>query len=255
MRHRYCSGMTCRLVPLAGLVLSLVLGIGGALAGPPYLADDPEPTEFRHFEIYAYTGGTDTRAGIGGTAGFDFNYGATPDLQLTAVFPVAYDNPRNGPNAAGFGNVELAAKYRFLHQDDVGWDVAIFPRVFLSSPTRNVGDRHTSLLLPIWLERDWGKWSTFGGGGCTLNHSRYSRDFCTIGWALTRQVTSGLRFGAEIVHRSPDQKGGRATTGIGAGLKYDINDHYHLLAYAGPGIQNAAETNRLSWYSSFLFTF
>ena len=32
-------------------------------------------------------------------------------------------------------------------------------------------------------------------------------------------------------------------------------DTCHLLAYAGPGLQNAAETARYSWYASLLFTF
>jgi hypothetical protein len=67
---------------------------------------------------------------------------------------------------AGLGNVELAAKYRFLHQDTVGWDVAVFPRVFLPSGSGIVGDNRASLLLPVWVQRDWtSAWSTFGGGG------------------------------------------------------------------------------------------
>ena len=49
--------------------------------------------------------------------------GGAPDLQLTAVLPIAYDEAGH----AGLGNIELAAKYKFLHQDDVGFDVSIFP--------------------------------------------------------------------------------------------------------------------------------
>jgi hypothetical protein len=56
-----------------------------------------------------------------------------PDLQLTAVAPVAYNSPAVGSAVAGLGNVELAAKYRFLHQSEIGWDIAVFPRVFLPS--------------------------------------------------------------------------------------------------------------------------
>jgi Putative MetA-pathway of phenol degradation len=247
--------MPCRALAATAILLSYLAVCGAAIAGPPYVSDDPEPTEYRHFEIYAFTEGTDTRDGVGGSGGIDFNYGATPDLQLTAVIPFAYDSPNAGRAALGLGNVELAAKYRFLHQADAGWDVAVFPRVFLASPSSHVAASHTSVLLPIWLGRDWGDWSTFGGGGCVFNRSRDSQDFCLVGWALTRQVTPDLQLGAELVHQTADQKGGRATTGMGFGLKYDLGEHYHLLAYAGPGLQNAAETNRLSWYSSILFTF
>jgi hypothetical protein len=140
-----------------------------AKAGPPYLSDDPEPTDYRHFEIYSFSNGVATQEGTNGEAGIDFNYGAAPNLQLSATLPVAYDFAVSGPALGGIGNIELAAKYRFLTQESFGLDVAIFPRVFLPSVSSNVGEQHPSFLLPFWLEKDWGQWSAFGGGGCEIN--------------------------------------------------------------------------------------
>ncbi len=237
------------------LTLLVALAAPSALAGPPYITDDPEPTDFEHFEIYVFEQGIDARDGTGGAFGIDFNYGAAPDLQLTAVLPIEYETAPRGPDLMGIGNVELAAKYRVLHQDDFGWDVAVFPRLFLPSGSALVGDKHFSLLLPVWVGRDFDKWSTFGGGGCTIHRGDDAQDFCLVGWALTREIAPNLRLGAEIVHQSADTKGGKASTGIGAGLTYDLNAHTHLLAYAGPGLQNAAETGQTSWYTSILFTF
>jgi hypothetical protein len=156
---------------------------------------------------------------------------------------------------AGLGNVELAAKFKFLHQEDFGWDVAVFPRLFLPNGSHEVGEDHISVLLPLWLGRNWGDWSTFGGGGCVLNRGGDSQNYCLMGWALMRRVFADLQIGAEIVHQGADSKGGRASTGLGAGLIYDVNDNVHLLAYAGPGLQNASETAHYAWYSSVLFTF
>jgi hypothetical protein len=63
----------------------LLLGFAiPAIAGPPYLTDDPEPTDYRHFEIYTFSQGTAMQDGIGGEGGIDFNYGGAPNLQLTA---------------------------------------------------------------------------------------------------------------------------------------------------------------------------
>jgi Putative MetA-pathway of phenol degradation len=222
-----------------------------ALAGPPYVTDDPEPTDTGHFEIYAFAAGTNTREGTSGAGGIDFNYGGAPDLQLTAVLPLDYESA----SQTGIGNIELAAKYRFLHQDDFGWDVALFPRVILPSASGNVGDRHASFLLPIWLEKDFGKWSAFGGGGCALNNGDGAKDYCQFGWAVTREITPALHLGAEIYHQSADIRGGRATTGLGAGAVYDLSEHYHLMASLGPGVENAAETDRYAWYTAMLFTF
>ena len=124
---------------ICAFLLAARLAISTAFAGPPYVTDDPEPTEYGHFEIYLFGNGTITRDGMGGAAGVDFNYGALPDLQLTAVVPAGYDKPETGSGAVGLSNVELAAKYRFLHQEEFGWDVAIFPRLFLPSGSRRVG--------------------------------------------------------------------------------------------------------------------
>jgi len=226
-----------------------------ACAGPPYISDDPEPTDYQHYEIYAYTDGTTTRGGTAGEAGIDFNYGAAPDLQLTAVVPLDYESLADTPASTGLGNVQLAAKYRFLHQESVGFDVSVFPRVFLPSGTPYAGTRHASLFVPMWIEKDWDKWSAFGGGGCELNRDANSRNFCQVGWVLARQVLPDLQLGAEIVHQTADVQGGRATTGVGVGVIYDLSETYHLMGYAGPGIQNAAENNQCSWYAAVLFTF
>jgi len=168
-----------------GFCLSLSIA-QAAYAGPPYVSDDPEPTDYRHFEIYTFNSGTSTRTGTDGETGIDFNYGGAPDLQLTATLPLGFSFPAGDKTQFGLSNVELAAKYRFLHQATFGWDVAVFPRVFLPSASNVVGDRNASLLLPVWAERDLGDgWTTFGGGGCQLYPGARSQNFCEAGWVLS----------------------------------------------------------------------
>ena len=104
-----------------------------AFAGPPFLSDDPTPTDYQHFEVYLFANRTTTRDGVSGDTGIDFNYGATPDLQLTAVLPWNYERPMGAHFTSGLGNIELAAKYRFLHQEGIGWDIAVFSPQFLPS--------------------------------------------------------------------------------------------------------------------------
>ena len=124
-----------------------------ALAGPPYMTDDPEPTDYQHFEIYTFSQGTATQGGVGGEGGIDFNYGGAPNLQLTATLPATYNFPASGSSAVGPGNVELAAKYRFLTQDNFGLDVAVFPRVFLPSASP-IGRRAARILSVSGLDRE-----------------------------------------------------------------------------------------------------
>ncbi|MDE2134943.1 MAG: transporter [Alphaproteobacteria bacterium] len=240
---------------IVAFVVTLLALSRPMLGGPPYITDDPEPTDYKHFEIYLFNGGTASRSGTGIASGLDFNYGAALDLQLTAVVPVSFNDAGGGRTATDLGNIELAAKYRVLHQQGFGWDVAIFPRVFLPAGSRTVGERHAALLLPIWIGKNWGDWSTYGGGGCEINRGGTSQNFCLMGWALAREVLPGLQMGAELYHQGADTRGERATSGIGTSVIYDIGEHYHLMGSIGPGIQNAGETNRYSWYTALLFTF
>ena len=240
----------------AAAAVLLVAGMSPASAGPPYLSDDPEPTDYRHYEIYAFGNGDIGKDDSDGEAGVDFNYGAAPDLQLTAVLPLGYSVPSGAAAQVNLGSVELGMKYRFLHRSDTGWDVSVFPRVFLPAGSAQVGENHVSLLLPLWFEKDWGeRWSTFGGGGCVLNRGGRSHDYCLGGWALAYQLLPKLQIGGELFHQMSDEKGGLDSTIVGAGARYDASDTYHLLAYVGRNVQNRSQDDRFTWYGSILFTF
>src|SRR4030088_2359754 len=114
---RYGCQMLLRWSPIVVAMFALARP---AVAGPPYVSDDPEPTDYKHFEIYTFSSGTATRGDIGGASGVDFTYGAAPALQLTATLPMGFDSPAAGGASCGPGNIELAAKYRFLQQDSFG---------------------------------------------------------------------------------------------------------------------------------------
>jgi len=83
-----------------GFCLSLLVA-QAAFAGPPYVSDDPEPTDYKHFEIYTFNSGTNTRDGTDGETGIDINYGAASDLQLTATLPLGFSFPTGGSGQAG----------------------------------------------------------------------------------------------------------------------------------------------------------
>ena len=243
-----------RLLRIMSIALTAAALTTPVFAGPPFVSDDPQPTPYKSWEIYSFTSGTNTRDGTAGEAGLDLNYGAAPDLQLTATLPAGFESATGGKFRTGLSNIELAAKYRFIHQADWGWDVAVFPRVFLPSVSA-VGDRNPSLLLPLWVQRDLGQgWSTFGGGGCLLAGVGSSQDACMAGWVLTRDLAKNLHVGAELFHQTGNAAA-PATTSLGVGVTYDLNDTYHLLGYVRRGLQNTAETDRVSWYTGVLFTF
>ncbi|HEX3673395.1 MAG TPA: transporter [Rhizomicrobium sp.] len=238
------------------LLLLALLAATPALAGPPYLTDDPVPTELGHFETYAFTTGTDRRGDTGGEAGIEINYGAAKNLQLSIDLPLGYDAPRGGGATAGVADIGIGAKYLFLTQEDFGWDVSFYPSAEIPARSRAaLGDGRPSYFLPVWAQKDWGDWSTFGGGGYNIHSGADARGYWFMGWALTRKLSDNLEIGAEIYHGTPDARDAKASTGLGAGAIWRLDDHYSLLASFGPGIQNAAETQRFEWYAALGYTF
>jgi hypothetical protein len=224
----------------AALALASQCMIGApAVAGPPYLSDDPEPTDVGHWEIYNFVTGEGGAPGLAGEGGFDINYGAAKDLQLTAVVPLAFENARGltveGLNG-GPGDLQLAIKYRFLHQQDAWFvpDVSIFPRVFAPTASRRFGSGDAGLLVPLWAEKDLGPWSLFGGGGYQFNPGAGQRDFWQGGVALSRSLSDTLSLGAELFGQGRDELKTGAFETLNVAVTDRFSRHWSLLASCGP---------------------
>ena len=228
-----------RLGRVLALVFSLLALDGGmAMAGPPYLSDDPVPTDLGHWEIYNFVDGAKDHGAVSGEGGIDLNCGAFKDVQLTAVIPVGYTSEagyRLRRLEAYAGVVELAAKVRVLHQDEHGFtpDLAFFPRAFV--PTNShFGPPRTNLFLPVWAQKDFGDWSLFGGGGYQINPGAGQRNFWQGGLAVSRAIGKDFTLGGEVFAQGKDTRGGAGYTALNAATTYRFTEHWSLLASAGP---------------------
>jgi len=230
---------------------ALCLSICGAtIAGPPYVTDDPAPTDLGRWEIYQFVAGSHVAGSTGGESGIDLNYGGARDVQLTCVIPLAYE--KTDTLHAGLGVVETAVKYRFLHQRDGGpaLDVAFFPRVFWPTAAERFASSHVSVLLPLWAGRDFGSWSVFGGGGYQVNPGAGNLDYWLGGIAITRSFGERASLGAEMYHRATDAVDGRPLTAVNVGASWMLAEHWSLLLSMGPGVQNADEEMKYGFYVS-----
>ncbi len=225
----------------AALAATLVAATPVA-AGPPYETDDPEPTDLHHWEIYNF-GTIDGRGGdIGGEAGVDLNYGAAKGLQLTATLPAAFERTTGNGWRIGTGDVELAAKYRFINDGKSGWQAAVFPRLILPTSASGLGGNRVRLLLPLWVQKDFGPTSIFGGGGYEVNPGNGNKDFWQAGIAVTHDFSKSLTLGAETAWQSADTRGGSSSTGVNLGLVQKLGGPYSLLLAGGPSF-SAGQTS------------
>jgi len=219
-----------------------------AVAGPPYVTDDPDPTDYRHWEIYA-PGFTYTNAGWGRVYASlpfaEFNYGALPNIQVSVAFTQTDERlPRTnigassdhlpGTSTYAYNDTSFGIKYRFVQETAGRPQISFYPSVDIPAT-----GGHAVLFLPVWLQKTTGPWTAFGGGGVYVNPGPVNRDYSFVGGALTRTISSATSIGAELFHQGADTIGGSDTTGANLGLVSQVGAYHALLfsfgrSLAGP---------------------
>lgn len=221
--------------PLGALLAACaLLAAAPAVAGPPYETDDPEPTGLHEWEIYGFVTADGRGSDIDGAAGFDLNYGPIKDVQLTATVPMAFAQADGEGWRIGAGDLELGVKYRFIDDARSGIAAAVFPRIIVPTARHGLGGTRTRLLLPLWLQKDFGSTVVFGGGGYEINPGRGNRDFWQAGLALTHDLTDETSLGTEVAYQSADTIDGASATGVNIGLIHKLGGPFSLLLAGGP---------------------
>ena len=243
------------ILAMAGAVLfHMFVIIPSVLAGPPFRTDDPETVEYKHWEFYVAHTYNNDKDGVSGTAPhLEFNYGVVPNVQLHIITPFAYDRPQGGPNSYGFGDLELGVKYRFVQESEKIPMVGIFP--ILELPTGNhskgLGNGDPQLFLPIWFQKAWGPWQSYGGGGYWLNGGSGNKNYWYVGWQVQREIAKWLTLGAEIFYTTPTTEGGEHQVGYNIGGFLNFTENHHLIFSGGTDIHGP---NLSRYYIAYLFT-
>jgi hypothetical protein len=222
----------------------LVLGLLFILAacrlhaqGPPYQTDDPVPVDLHHYEFYIF-GGVDGTPVVLGSAGpaFEFNWGALPRLQLHAILPFGVSAPLNskvydpagqGADAFGLTDMELGAKVAWIKESKHFPQIGSF--TMFEMPTGNfdkgLGVGKVWYKLPIWLQKNSGKWLFDGGGGYEVVPQTGYRNFPYTGWMIKRELSEQWELGAEVFAHGSE---GAAAPQTQASTMIDVGGYYHF---------------------------
>ncbi len=213
-----------------------------AIAGPPFITDDPEPVEFHHWEFYFASQSAHDAGGWAGTLPhFEVNYGAIKNLQLHIILPLAYAFPSHSARQYGFGDTEIGAKYRFIDETNSVPQIGSFPLIELptGSESRGLGSGRVQTFLPLWIQKSIGSWLTYGGVGYWLNPGTGNRNWTFVGWEIQNQIRDNIAVGVEVFHNSPQEEGANAETRFNIGAMIDFSETQNLLLSAGSALNNA----------------
>jgi len=240
---------------IAASFLMLIICFGQSWAGPPFRTDDPEPVDFKQGEFYVATQYAKDKDATSGTAPhFELNYGIAPDIMLHVITPFVYNKPQEASAQHGYGDTEVGIKYRFLNDEDSHFMAGTFPVVEMPTgdSDKGLGTGHAPFFVPLWLQKRWGPWTTYGGGGFWRNPGEGSKDYWFFGWELQRELSKTLTLGAELFSNTKSLEEGKSRIGFNLGAIVNFSDDHHLLFSCGSDIHG---DNRLSSFLAYQYTF
>ena len=232
-----------RLLP-AGLLM-VAAGIAQVHAGPPFYTDDPEPVDYGHNEFYVFSTldqsyGSDA---IQGPA-IEYNRGIARNTQFHIVLPFGGFMPADGGSAFGPGDAEAGIKYRFVAESGNRPQIGIFPmaEIATGSAARGLGNGRTWYRLPLWIQKSWGPWTSYGGGGRDFNRAPGMQDSWFGGALIQRDLSSRLTLGGEVFRQNAQVIGGRGYTLANLGGYYNFTPDFSLLFSGGRSVAGAQHT-------------
>jgi hypothetical protein len=228
------------------VTLALALWTRPAWAGPPYVTDDPEPTDYRHWEIYTGTmyendGDRESSAGLPFA---EFNYGALPNVQVSVAGQLS-DDRAGLERSYAYGITEFGIKTRFVQESAGRPQISFYPSVQVPSQ-----GGHIVTFLPVWLQKSAGPWTFFGGGGLYLNPGPGMRNYTFLGGAAERALSPATSLGIELYHQGSSSADEPGTTASNIGLTSRIGAYHAILFSFGRALHGRAT---FSGYGAYEF--
>jgi hypothetical protein len=234
-------GKTAKAITLATWVL--LAAVLTAKAGPPFQTDDPDPVDFHHYEFYVFgsADGTGVEMDTAGPAA-EFNWGMLPNTQLHVIVPLAAIVPSNeakyapageGPTEFGLGDIEIGVKYRWIKETKHRPMIGTF--TMLEVPSGNyslgLGVGKVWAKLPVWVQKSFGPWTTYGGVGEQIVPQTGYNNFTYGGWLVQRDIGKRWTLGGEVFSHGAE---GIATPQIRGSTLIDAGGYYYI---RNPGFQ------------------
>jgi hypothetical protein len=222
-------------------------------AGPPFNTDDPEPVRFKHWEYYI-SSINNYQVGVwSGTAPhIELNYGLIPNIQIHLLMPVNYNYAGHHISEFGYADTEFGIKFRFVQETDNSPQIGTFPLLEIPTVKNNeFSDGKTKIFLPVWIQKSWGKLTSYGGAGYWINPGTNNKNWIFSGWEIQYDFSKNLTLGGELYYHSADTDNTKSETGFNLGGSINPTEKFHFIFSFGHTLINK---NTFTSYIGLLWT-
>jgi hypothetical protein len=234
------------------LLFLIFIKLQVSYCGPPFGTDDPETVMFRHWEYYLSSINTYHAGGWAGTSPhLEFNYGLVPNVQVHLLLPMNYSYSHSGGNI-GYADTEFGIKFRFVQEKDHSPQVGIFPIVEIPTVKNSeFSNGKIKIFLPVWVQKSWGKVSSYGGAGYWINPGANNKNWIFAGWQAQYNFSPKLSLGGEVYCHTASTKDSKYGAGFNVGGSINPSEKFHIIFSVGHSLVN---DNMFSSYFGLLLT-
>ncbi len=214
-------------------------------AGPPFNTDDPEPVMFRHWEYYISSINS-YQAGVwsGTSPHFETNYGVVPNVQIHLLLPMNYDYPVKERADFGYADTEFGVKFRFIEETDNFPQIGTFPLIEIPTVKNDLfSDGRTKIFIPVWIQKSWGKLTTYGGAGYWINSGPGNKNWIFSGWEVQYEFSPLIMLGTEFYYHSASSDESSSETGFNIGGSINPSEKFHIIFSLGHSLTNQSTFN------------
>jgi len=130
----------------------------------------------------------------------------------------------------GYAETEFGVKFRFIQETDNSPQIGTFP--ILEIPTvknSEFSNGKTKIYVPVWLQKSWGKLTTYGGAGYWINPGTNNKNWIFSGWEIQYDFSKFITLGGELYFHSADTRSTKSETGFNLGGSINPTEKFHFI--------------------------
>jgi hypothetical protein len=91
--------------------------------------------------------------------------------------------------------------------------------------------------MMLWVQKGWGFWTTYGGGGCLVTITPDPSSAWFVGWEAQHDFSEILTLGAEVFATFDPSERSENEAAFTIGGIINFSDKHHLLLSAGSDLK------------------